>query len=45
MGQFLKEDRLVEVGLLVDVPAHAVYEAFVNPHIATHFWFTKSSGG
>ena len=31
-------------GMLIRKPADEVYEAFVDPHITTRFWFTKSSG-
>ncbi|KAH8896641.1 activator of Hsp90 ATPase 1 family protein [Thozetella sp. PMI_491] len=34
----------VNVGLLIRAPAHAVYEALVDPSITTRFWYTHSSG-
>jgi len=35
---------VVEAQMLVRRPAHAVFEAFTNPRVTTHFWFTRSSG-
>jgi uncharacterized protein YndB with AHSA1/START domain len=35
---------IAQAGLLIRKPASQVYEAFVDPEITTHFWFTKSSG-
>jgi uncharacterized protein YndB with AHSA1/START domain len=35
---------IAEAGMLIRRPAHEVYEAFINPEIKTHFWFTQSSG-
>lgn len=39
-------DRLavVEAQMLIRRPVSEVFEAFINPHITTRFWFTKSSG-
>jgi uncharacterized protein YndB with AHSA1/START domain len=34
----------VTTDMLIRRPAHEVYEAFVDPAVATKFWFTKSSG-
>jgi uncharacterized protein YndB with AHSA1/START domain len=30
--------------MLIRRPVHEVFEAFIDPAIATKFWFTKSSG-
>lgn len=30
--------------MLIRKPINEVFEAFINPEITTHFWFTKSSG-
>lgn len=34
----------VEAQMLIRKPVNEVFEAFINPEITTHFWFTKSSG-
>jgi uncharacterized protein YndB with AHSA1/START domain len=34
----------MKTGLLIRRPVAEVFEAFVNPEIATQFWFTRSSG-
>jgi uncharacterized protein YndB with AHSA1/START domain len=34
----------VEVQMLIRKPVEVVFNAFINPEITTHFWFTKSSG-
>jgi uncharacterized protein YndB with AHSA1/START domain len=34
----------VETQMLIRKPASVVFQAFVDPSITTHFWFTKSSG-
>lgn len=35
---------VVEAQMLIRKPVADVFEAFVDPHITTKFWFTKSSG-
>jgi uncharacterized protein YndB with AHSA1/START domain len=35
---------ITKTGMLIRKPVAEVFEAFVNPHITTKFWFTKSSG-
>ena len=40
----LKQVPMTETGMLIRKPVAAVFEAFVDPDIATKFWFTKSSG-
>jgi uncharacterized protein YndB with AHSA1/START domain len=35
---------LAKTGLLIRKPPDQVYEAFVDPAITTHFWFTHSTG-
>lgn len=30
--------------MLIRKPINEVFEAFINPEITTHFWFTKSNG-
>jgi len=34
----------VQSQMLIRKPINEVFEAFINPEITTHFWFTKSSG-
>lgn len=34
----------VEAQMLIRKPVEDVFEAFINPEITTHFWFTKSTG-
>nr|WP_315032182.1 SRPBCC family protein [uncultured Chryseobacterium sp.] len=34
----------VEAQMLIRKPVEDVFEAFINPEVTTHFWFTKSSG-
>ncbi|MBV8327563.1 SRPBCC family protein [Chryseobacterium sp.] len=34
----------VEAQMLIRKPVEEVFEAFVNPEVTTHFWFTKSTG-
>lgn len=34
----------VETQMLIRKPVSTVFQAFVDPKITTHFWFTKSSG-
>ena len=34
----------VECQMLIRKPINEVFEAFINPEITTHFWFTKSTG-
>jgi uncharacterized protein YndB with AHSA1/START domain len=31
-------------GMLIRKPAAEVFEAFANPEVTTHFWFTRSTG-
>lgn len=33
-----------EAAMLIRKPIEEVFEAFINPEITTHFWFTKSTG-
>ncbi len=35
---------IVEVQMLIRKPVSQVFQAFIDPAITTHFWFTKSSG-
>jgi uncharacterized protein YndB with AHSA1/START domain len=30
--------------MMIRKPVHEVFEAFVDPAVTTHFWFTRSSG-
>ena len=39
-----KDNPEVAAQMLIRKPVTEVFEAFVNPEITTHFWFTKSSG-
>jgi uncharacterized protein YndB with AHSA1/START domain len=34
----------VETQMLIRKPVSTVFQAFIDPTITTHFWFTKSSG-
>lgn len=34
----------VETQMLIRKPVSEVFQAFIDPEITTHFWFTKSSG-
>lgn len=34
----------VEAQMLIRKPIEEVFEAFINPAVTTHFWFTKSTG-
>lgn len=34
----------VETQMLIRKPAAVVFQAFIDPAITSHFWFTKSSG-
>ncbi|WP_419489438.1 SRPBCC family protein [Chryseobacterium bernardetii] len=34
----------VEAQMLIRKPVQDVFEAFINPEVTTHFWFTKSTG-
>jgi len=34
----------VEAQMLIRKPVEDVFEAFINPAVTTHFWFTKSTG-
>ncbi|UIR54996.1 SRPBCC family protein [Sphingobacterium sp. SRCM116780] len=39
------ENKLyVEAQMLIRKPASEVFQAFIDPEITIHFWFTKSSG-
>lgn len=40
----LQSDPVVSTQMLIRRPVEAVFEAFVDPHITTRFWFTGSSG-
>jgi uncharacterized protein YndB with AHSA1/START domain len=40
----IKQVPMTKTGMLIRRPVADVFEAFVNPDIATKFWFTKSSG-
>ena len=40
----LSEPPVVFVDIRVRAPVERVFQAFVDPAVTTHFWFTKSSG-
>jgi uncharacterized protein YndB with AHSA1/START domain len=44
MRQLITHTPVTKTGMLIRKPVAEVFEAFVNPDITTHFWFTKSSG-
>lgn len=35
---------VVEAQMMIRKPVSMVFEAFIDPEITTHFWFTKSAG-
>lgn len=35
---------IVEAQMLIRKPISLVFEAFIDPKVTSHFWFTKSSG-
>jgi uncharacterized protein YndB with AHSA1/START domain len=40
----MKNLPTVEAQMMIRKPAAEVFQAFIDPLITTHFWFTKSSG-
>lgn len=40
----MSSDKYVEAQMLIRKPIEDVFQAFINPEITTHFWFTKSTG-
>ena len=38
------QSRIVEAQMLIRKPAAEVFQAFIDPEITKHFWFTRSSG-
>jgi uncharacterized protein YndB with AHSA1/START domain len=42
MGE--KKQVMVEAQMLIRRPVEQVFNAFIDPVITTHFWFTKSTG-
>lgn len=40
----MESNIFVKAQMLIRKPIDVVFEAFINPEITTHFWFTKSSG-
>ena len=40
----MENQNFAEAGMLIRKPVSEVFDAFINPEITTHFWFTKSSG-
>ena len=38
------EPLAMRTQMLIRRPAHEAFEAFVDPHITTRFWFMQSSG-
>lgn len=40
----METKAFVECQMLIRKPIEDVFDAFINPEITTHFWFTKSSG-
>lgn len=39
-----KISETVECQMMVRIPVEQVFEAFIDPNVTTHFWFTHSSG-
>jgi uncharacterized protein YndB with AHSA1/START domain len=44
MNEAITRAPVAKAEMLIRKPAAQVFEAFINPDITTHFWFTKSSG-
>ena len=42
--QTLKAEPIAKAAMLIRKPIAAVFEAFLDPSITSHFWFTKGSG-
>lgn len=40
----MKNQISVEAQMLIRKPVEQVFQAFIDPAITVHFWFTKSSG-
>ena len=38
------QSKIVEAQMLIRKPAAEVFQAFIDPEITKHFWFTRSSG-
>ena len=38
------QSPIVETQMMIRKPAATVFQAFIDPSITKHFWFTKSSG-
>lgn len=41
---YSKDNPEVSAQMLIRLPVADVFNAFINPKVTTHFWFTKSSG-
>jgi len=39
-----KDAEIVKCQMMIRKPANEVFNAFIDPSVTTHFWFTKSSG-
>ena len=39
-----KKSPCVEAQMRIRKPTHEVFEAFIDPELTKHFWFTKGSG-
>jgi uncharacterized protein YndB with AHSA1/START domain/catechol 2,3-dioxygenase-like lactoylglutathione lyase family enzyme len=44
MNESITRPPVAKAEMLIRKPAAKVFEAFVDPDVTTHFWFTKSSG-
>jgi len=40
----IEKSKSAEAQMLIRKPASQVFEAFIDPEITKHFWFTKGSG-
>jgi uncharacterized protein YndB with AHSA1/START domain len=40
----MEKTKSAEAQMLIRQPAREVFEAFIDPEITKHFWFTKGSG-
>jgi uncharacterized protein YndB with AHSA1/START domain len=40
----IENSTYAEAAMLINKPVATVFQAFINPEITAHFWFTKSSG-
>jgi uncharacterized protein YndB with AHSA1/START domain len=44
MDDHITRNPIAKATMLIRRPVATVFEALVNPEVATKFWFTKSNG-